>query len=80
LHVEPDNIDYQDRMTECTRLRSEGKPTLPSTIALELRTNPFLRCRSVGLFAIIQTQFGLFPASELEVFTQLRRWKDSYPT
>jgi hydroxyacylglutathione hydrolase len=80
LHIEPDNIDYQERMAECTRLRSEGKPTLPSTIARELRTNPFLRCRSESLSAIIQTQFGLFPASELDVFTHLRRWKDIFPT
>lgn len=80
LHVEPDNIDYQNRLAECISLRSEGNPTLPSTIAREMRTNPFLRCRSESLTAIIQTQFGLFPATELDVFTQLRRWKDSFPT
>jgi len=78
LHVEPDNIACQKRMTECMELRQRGKPTLPSTIAQEQRTNPFLRCRSEELTAIILTQFGLDHVSELEVFTQLRRWKDSF--
>ena len=78
LHVEPDNIDYLERMKECTILRSEGHPTLPSTIGLELRTNPFLRCHSDSISAIIQTQFGPLLASELDVFAQLRQWKDNF--
>jgi len=65
-------------MTECIDLRQRGQPTLPSTIAQEQRTNPFLRCRSEELSAIIRTQFGPDHVSELEVFTQLRRWKDSF--
>lgn len=78
LHVEPDNIACRQRMAECLRMRQSGLPTLPSTIATELRTNPFLRCRSENLSAIIQTQFGPEHVSELDVFTQLRRWKDRY--
>lgn len=78
LHVEPDNIDYLERMRECTILRSEGNPTLPSTIGVELRTNPFLRCHSDSVSAIIQSQFGLLLASELDIFTQLRQWKDIF--
>lgn len=78
LHVEPDNIACQHRMAECLRMRQNGMPTLPSTIATELRTNPFLRCRSDDLSAIIRTQFGPDHVSELDVFTQLRRWKDGF--
>lgn len=78
LHVEPDNIACQQRLAECRSLRQRGMPTLPSTIALEQRTNPFLRCRSDDLSAIIRTRFGPDHVSELEVFTQLRRWKDGF--
>ncbi len=78
LHVEPDNIACQQRLQECLSMRHQGLPTLPSTIATELRTNPFLRCRSDELSAIIRTQFGPDHVSELEVFTQLRRWKDGF--
>ncbi len=78
LHVEPDNIACQLRMEDCLQLREKRQPTLPSTIATELRTNPFLRCRSDVLSAIIRTQFGPEHVSELEVFTQLRLWKDGF--
>lgn len=78
LHLEPDNIAYQERMAVCTALRNKGEVTLPSTIAQERRTNPFLRCRSEALVAIIETQFGRVLANELEAFTLLRRWKDEF--
>jgi len=78
LHIEPDNIACKERMQQCTWLRANAQATLPSTIALEKRTNPFLRCRNEELAAIIETQFGLVLASELAVFTQLRRWKDEF--
>lgn len=78
LHVEPDNINCTERQKQCTVLRNNQKATLPSTIALELRTNPFLRCRSEGLSAMIRSQFGLNCASELDIFTHLRRWKDEF--
>jgi len=78
LHLEPDNISCQERMKHCETLRATGKPTLPSTIAVELRTNPFLRCRNEGLAAIIETQFGRVLATELEVFASMRRWKDEF--
>jgi len=78
LHLEPDNIACQQRLAQCITLRAHDEATLPSTIALELRTNPFLRCRSEGLVAIIETQFGRVLASESAVFAQLRGWKDEF--
>lgn len=78
LHLEPDNIDCLERMAQCLALRASGQPTLPSTIAQELRTNPFLRCRNKGLVAIIETQSGRVLASETAAFGQLRLWKDVF--
>ena len=47
LTVEPDNQALIARMAEVERLRARGEPTLPSTIALERATNPFMRASSV---------------------------------
>jgi hydroxyacylglutathione hydrolase len=45
--VEPDNRALAERMTEVEALRERGLPTVPTTIALELATNPFMRAASV---------------------------------
>jgi hydroxyacylglutathione hydrolase len=42
--VEPDNADIRQHTTRCEALRVQGRPTLPSSIGLEKRINPFLRC------------------------------------
>lgn len=49
-HVEPDNLAIQERFEQVKALRQQGFATLPSTIALELATNPFLRANSVTEF------------------------------
>lgn len=50
LHVEPDNLALQQRYQQVEDLRLLNRPTLPSTIELELQTNPFLRVDSVEEF------------------------------
>lgn len=50
LHVEPDNLALQQRYEQVEDLRLLNQPTLPSTIELELQTNPFLRVDSVEEF------------------------------
>jgi hydroxyacylglutathione hydrolase len=49
-HIEPDNAAIQARLVEVTALRSNGQPTIPSTIAQELATNPFLLAGSADQF------------------------------
>lgn len=51
ISAEPDNQALRERMVEVERLRAEGSPTLPTTIALEKATNPFMRAGSVEEFA-----------------------------
>ena len=46
LVAEPDNDAIKARMAEVDRLRAGGEATLPTTIAEELATNPFLRASS----------------------------------
>lgn len=43
--IEPDNLAILNRIAICESLRHHLQPTLPSNIALELETNPFLRCQ-----------------------------------
>lgn len=50
LHVEADNLALQQRYEDVKAQRMLGQSTLPSTIALELETNPFLRVESVAEF------------------------------
>lgn len=74
LSVEPQNQALVERMAEVRALRGRDMPTVPSTIATELATNPFLRPDS----AEIQASVGL-PASDLtKVFAAVRQRKDSF--
>ncbi|MGQ0559218.1 MAG: hydroxyacylglutathione hydrolase [Sphingosinicella sp.] len=51
LTVEPDNEVLVHRVEQVKAARSRGEVTLPTTIALERATNPFLRAGSVEEFA-----------------------------
>jgi hydroxyacylglutathione hydrolase len=51
LSVEPDNAALATRMAEVTAMRERGEPTVPTTIALERATNPFMRAASVDELA-----------------------------
>jgi len=49
--MEPDNADIARRMDEVQAIRDRGEPTVPTTIALERATNPFMRAESVAELA-----------------------------
>jgi hydroxyacylglutathione hydrolase len=52
LTVEPDNAALVERMARVTAMRELGKPTVPTSIALERATNPFMRAGSVAELAL----------------------------
>ena len=74
LSVDPGNPDLVTRADEVARLRDAGKMTLPTTIALEKRTNPFLRARDPA----IRQRLGMQDSPDAAVFGELRRRKDSF--
>jgi hydroxyacylglutathione hydrolase len=76
--VEPDNAQIADRLTEAEATRLRGEPTVPSDIALELATNPFLRCNTDQLQASLQAQGKLPAGGTVEIFTAVRGWKDEF--
>ena len=77
LACEPDNPDIKKRVENTRQLRTRNSPTIPTTIALEKATNPFLRCEHPALIRSLQQQ-GLSDTSALAVFTALRLWKNHF--
>ena len=51
LTVEPGNQALVERMAEVTAMRERGEATVPTSIALERATNPFMRANSVAQLA-----------------------------
>ncbi len=74
LTIEPDNLDLQSTMRSVNSLRSLNQPTVPSTLAQELKTNPFLRANSPAIHATLALQNH----SDIEVFTEIRKRKDTF--
>ena len=74
MSVEPNNADLKNRVAEVKALRAAGKPSLPVTMGEEKKTNPFLRAGSEE----IRVNLGMTDASDVEVFTELRRRKDNF--
>lgn len=74
LSVEPENSDLTARMNDVRAARAAGKPTVPATMALEKKTNPFLRADS----SAIRNSLAMADADNVEVFAELRKRKDSF--
>ncbi len=72
--VEPGNTALQRRFEEVAAKRARGEWTVPSTLAEELATNPFLRAREESVAAVV----GLEGAGPVAVFAEVRRRKDGF--
>lgn len=75
--VEPHNDAIQIRLKEVQILRRNQKPTLPSTIALEKATNPFIRKEKSTVKAAAEAFYGQKLFSSVSVFGTIRAWKDT---
>ena len=74
LTIEPGNRALQQRAEVVSRQRARGELTVPSVLADELKTNPFLRWDS----AEIRANLGMEKASDIEVFTEIRTRKNNF--
>ena len=72
LTIDPENAILRARVEDVARIRETGRWTLPTTIQLELATNPFLRAEDPA----IQRAVGLAGADPAAVFAELRQRKD----
>jgi len=72
--VDPDNPTLRARMAEVAALRAADRFTLPTTIAEERATNPFLRAGE----AAVKEAMGLSGADADAVFAEMRARKNRF--
>ena len=74
LTVDPKNTDLISRAKDIEAARKKGLPTVPSKLATELKTNPFLRPADPAIRATL----GMPDATDTDVFTEIRARKDKF--
>lgn len=72
--IEPNNEAVKRRLEEVKNLIEEGKPMIPSTLAVEKKTNPFLRVMDSKL----QEALEVSDTDPVTVFTHIRKLKDNF--
>lgn len=79
--VEPDNTAITIHAKHCRQLRAVQQPTLPSSLALELQINPFLRSRQPAVIRAVAGFAATTPVQDpTAVFAALRQWKNEFKT
>lgn len=74
LTIEPGNAALQARAESVAAAGAEGRPTVPSRLAEELATNPFLRAGRPE----VKRAMGMEGAPDAEVFAAIRQAKDRF--
>jgi hydroxyacylglutathione hydrolase len=72
--IDPNTPAVQARIQSTAEARARNEATVPSLLSLEKATNPYLRADHPDLKAAV----GMEGASDLEVFTEIRRRKDNF--
>ena len=78
LALEPGNLALKEKIERVASVRRLGEPTVPSTIAEELATNPFLRTRNSEIRKSIQARFPGTADDAVSVFARVRELKDEF--
>lgn len=76
--VEPDNDQLATRQSREAAKRERGEPTVPSTIGIELDTNPFLRWNTPAVVAAAERHAGRPLRDPVAVFAEIREWKNKF--
>lgn len=72
LTVEPENTKIAEKLSWAQNQRKAGLPTIPSTIAEELETNPFMRVD------VPEVQRKVGCSSPVEALREIRKLKDNW--
>jgi len=75
--VEPDSVALNARHQDVETLRAQGLPTIPSTLSIELATNPFMRSAESTVRRAAHARLGRDAIDDAEVLGAIRAWKDS---
>ena len=78
IAVEPGSIAVQRRSENVAEDRARGRPTIPTSIRVELETNPFLRWDAPAVRAAAASRLGHVPADAVEAFAAIRGWKNGF--
>ena len=76
--VEPGNAPLSERERTEMRTREEGRPSVPSSVAREQATNPFLRCGELEVIESASRYLGVRVTDPVQVFTAIRKWKNEF--
>ncbi|MDG1066449.1 MAG: hydroxyacylglutathione hydrolase [Luminiphilus sp.] len=76
--ADPDNTNLAERVKVCTSLREQNIPTVPSLLADEIATNPFLRWDAPSVMENLAAESRLLGSQSDDVFAGLRQWKDTF--
>jgi len=76
--AEPDNVQLPALETRMQALRDAGEPTLPSTIAQEKATNPFVRVAARGVIQSASARAGKSLSDPVSVLGEIRDWKNNF--
>ncbi len=76
--AEPGNPAVAQRLADAMAMRERGEATVPSTLALEKATNPFLRYREPGITNTLRSEGKLAEDDPVAAFAALREWKNNY--
>ena len=76
--ADPANLALEKLEASAQALRDKDLPTLPSTIAQEKATNPFVRCREPGVVASASKYAGKPLADPVSVLATIREWKNNF--
>lgn len=76
--VEPGNAELSARIRRERVKRDQGEATVPTSIALERATNPFLRANEKEIQESLQKAGRLTELNEVSSFAALREWKNTY--
>jgi len=75
--VEPNSSALRARQKSVSDLRAAGLPTVPSTLAEEKATNPFLRCAEEAVIAA-GMEHAAVDSSKTAIFAALRAWRNNF--
>ena len=76
--AEPGNAALRELETKAAQLRERDQPTLPSTIAQEKSTNPFVRVREPAVIASASRHAGKQLEDPVSVLAAIREWKNAF--
>jgi hydroxyacylglutathione hydrolase len=76
--VEPGNAALREYQGVVTALRARNEPTIPTTIGLEVRINPFLRTRLADVRQAAAAHAGKTPTDDVAAFAVVREWKNGF--